>query len=67
MVDVHRDDSSTSEPENIAKFSNGTSLSQARLAQMLTRENISTVLIVALAAEVLGISDKLLNYLTGVC
>ncbi len=34
---------------------------------MLTRENISTFLIVALAAEVLGISDKLLTYLTGVC
>ena len=59
-------DESTSEPE-VHKFSNGTALSQARLAAMLTRENISTVLIVALAAEVLGISDKLLTYLTGVC
>ena len=59
-------DSSTEQPE-VVKFSNGTALSQARLAQMLTRENISTVLIVALAAEVLGISDKLLTYLTGVC
>jgi phage baseplate assembly protein gpV len=66
MVDVHRDDSSTSEPE-VHEYSNGTALSQARLAQMLTRENISTVLIVALAAEVLGISDKLLTYITGVC
>ena len=59
-------DSSTEQPE-VVKFSNGTALSQARLAQMLTRENISTLLIVALAAEVLGISDKLLTYLTGVC
>lgn len=66
MVDIHRDDSTTSEPE-VHKFSNGTALSQARLAQMLTRENISTILIVALAAEVLGISDKLLTYITGVC
>ena len=66
MVDVHRDDTSTSEPE-VHQFSNGTALSQARLAALLTRENISTILIVALAAEVLGISEKLLNYLTGVC
>lgn len=66
MVDVNRDDSVISEPE-VHKYSNGTALSQARLAQMLTRENISTVLIVALAAEVLGISDKLLTYVTGVC
>jgi phage baseplate assembly protein gpV len=57
---------STSEPE-VHQYSNGTALSQARLAAMLTRENISTVLIVALAAEVLGISDKALTYLTGVC
>lgn len=57
---------STPQPE-VVEYSNGTALSQARLAQMLTRENISTFLIVALAAEVLGISDKLLTYLTGVC
>lgn len=60
------DDSSTSEPE-VHKFSNGTALSQARLAQMLTRENISTFLIVALTAEVLGISDKLFVYMSSVC
>ncbi len=66
MVDVNRDDSVTSEPE-VHEYSNGTALSQARLAAMLTRENLSTVLIVALAAEVLGISDKALTYLTGVC
>jgi phage baseplate assembly protein gpV len=66
MIDVQRDDSTTSEPE-VHEYSNGTALSQARLAQMLTRENISTILIVALAAEVLGISDKLLTYITGVC
>lgn len=66
MLSQPSDDSTTTEPE-VQQYSNGTALSQARLAQMLTRENISTVLIVALAAEVLGISDKLLNYLTGVC
>ena len=66
MVDIHRDDSTTQQPE-VVEYSNGTALSQARLAQMLTRENISTFLIVALAAEVLGISDKALTYLTGVC
>lgn len=66
MMSQPGDDSTTSEPE-VNKFSNGTALSQARLAALLTRENISTILIVALAAEVLGISDKLLNYLTGVC
>ena len=66
MIGQQNDDSTTEQPE-VVKFPNGTALSQARLAQMLTRENISTVLIVALAAEVLGISDKLLTYLTGVC
>ena len=48
-------------------FHNGTALGQARLAALLTRDNISTVLIVALAAEVLGISDKILIMLSGVC
>ena len=66
MMSQPSDDSTTSEPE-VHQFSNGTALSQARLAALLTRENISTILIVALAAEVLGISDKLLTYLTGVC
>ena len=63
---IRDSDSTAGEPE-VHKFSNGTALSQARLAALLTRENISTILIVALAAEVLGISDKLLTYLTGVC
>lgn len=53
--------------ENTTSFSNGTALGQARLAQLLTRDNISTILIVALAAEVLGISDKLLSAAAGVC
>ena len=50
-----------------SSFHNGTALTQARLAHLLTRENISTILIVALAAEVLGISDKLLTAATAVC
>ena len=65
MVDVHRDDSTEELPGN--SFHNGTALTQARLAHLLTRENISTILIVALAAEVLGISDKLLTAVTAVC
>lgn len=66
MVDIHRDDS-TEENTSVSNFHNGTALTQARLAHLLTRENISTVLIVALAAEVLGISDKLLTAVTAVC
>lgn len=50
-----------------SSFHNGTALGQAKLATLLTRDNISTVLIVALAAEVLGISDKLLAAVTTVC
>ncbi len=65
MVDIHRDDS-TNDDQNHS-FSNGTALGQARLAALLTRDNISTVLIVALAAEVLGISDKVLTAIAGVC
>ena len=66
MVDIHRDDTSTEElPGN--SFHNGTALGQAKLASLLTRDNISTILIVALAAEVLGISDKLLTVAAGVC
>lgn len=65
MVDIHRDDS-TNDDQNHS-FHNGTALGQARLAQLLTRDNISTILIVALAAEVLGISDKLLSAAAGVC
>ena len=66
MVDIHRDDTSTEElPSN--SFHNGTALGQAKLASLLTRDNISTILIVALAAEVLGISDKLLTVAAGVC
>ena len=65
MVDVHRDDSTEELPGN--SFHNGTALGQAKLASLLTRENISTILIVALAAEVLGISDKLLIAMSSVC
>lgn len=65
MVDVHRDDTTEELPGN--SYHNGTALSQARLAALLTRDNISTILIVALAAEVLGISDKILMYVSGVC
>lgn len=53
--------------EEKTSFHNGTALGQARLAALLTRDNISTVLIVALAAEVLGISDKVLTAVAGVC
>lgn len=67
MVDIHRDDSSTEESSTNNSFHNGTALGQAKLASLLTRDNISTILIVALAAEVLGISDKLLTAVAGVC
>ena len=67
MVDIHRDDSTNDQSEEVRSFHNGTALTQARLAHLLTRENISTILIVALAAEVLGISDKLLTAVTAVC
>lgn len=65
MVDIHRDDSTEEVPQT--SFHNGTALGQAKLANLLTRDNISTILIVALAAEVLGISDKLLTVAAGVC
>ncbi len=65
MVDVHRDDTTEELPGN--SFHNGTALGQAKLASLLTRDNISTILIVALASEVLGISDRVLSYLTGIC
>ena len=65
MVDVHRDDSTEELPGN--SFHNGTALGQAKLANLLTRDNISTLLIVALAAEVLGISDKLFVAVASVC
>lgn len=61
---------SAAQPEETTEessFHNGTALTQARLAHLLTRENISTFLIVALAAEVLGISDKLLIAASSVC
>lgn len=50
-------------------FHNGTgiSLSQARLAQALTKENIGWILILALAGEVFGITDRVLVMLGGVC
>jgi hypothetical protein len=66
MVDIHRDDT-TDENTSVSKFHNGTALGQAKLANLLTRDNISTILIVALAAEVLGISDKILILVSGVC
>ena len=65
MVDIHRDDSTNEVQET--SFHNGTALTQAKLANLLTRDNISTFLIVALAAEVLGISDRLLVAITAVC
>lgn len=50
-------------------FHNGTgiSLSQMRLAQALTKENIGWILILALAGEVFGITDRVLVLLGGVC
>ncbi len=50
-------------------FANGTGLplSQARLAQALTKENIGWILILALAGEVFGITDRALVLLGGVC
>ena len=50
-------------------FHNGTglSMSQARLAQALTKENIGWILILALAGEVFGITDRVLVLLGGVC
>lgn len=66
MVDIHRDDSTEGSSSNNS-FHNGTALGQAKLANLLTRDNISTILIVALAAEVLGISDKILIMVSGVC
>ncbi len=58
-----------SQPEELPgnSFHNGTALTQAKFAHLLTRDNISTILIVALAAEVLGISDKILMMASGVC
>lgn len=51
------------------QFQNGTgiSMSQARLAQALTKENIGWILILALAGEVFGITDRALVLLGGVC
>ena len=50
-------------------FGNGTgvSLSQIRLANALTKDNIGWVLILALAGEVFGITDRVLLMLGGVC
>jgi hypothetical protein len=52
-----------------SSFANGTgvSLNQMRLAQALTKENIGWILILALAGEVFGITDKALILLGGVC
>ena len=51
-----------------SSFANGTGvLGQARLAQALTKENIGWILILALAGEVFGITDKVLILLGGVC
>ncbi len=60
-------ESQPDENTSVSNFHNGTALTQAKLANLLTRDNISTILIVALAAEVLGISDKLLTAVAGVC
>ncbi len=50
-------------------FGNGTglALNQARLAQVLTKENIGWILILALAGEVFGFTDRALMLLGGVC
>ena len=52
-----------------SSFGNGTglSLNQARLANVLTKDNIGWVLILMLAGEVFGVTDRALMLLGGVC
>ena len=52
-----------------SEFSNGTgvSLSQLRLHNLLTKDNISWIILLALAAQVFNVPDQVLLMLTGVC
>ncbi len=52
-----------------SSFGNGTGLAfnQARLANVLTKDNIGWILILALAGEVFGVTDRALMLLGGVC
>jgi hypothetical protein len=65
----HKDEVNSLKTPSDSSFANGTgvTLSQARLAQALTKENIGWILILALAGEVFGITDKALILLGGVC
>ncbi len=60
---------SSKTPSDLSSFGNGTgvSLSQMRLANALTKDNIGWILILALAGEVFGITDRVLVLLGGVC
>ncbi len=60
---------SSKTPGEYSSFGNGTgvSLSQMRLANALTKDNIGWILILALAGEVFGITDRVLVLLGGVC
>ena len=51
------------------QFSNGTGvpLSQLRLYNLLTKDNISWIILLALAAQVFNIPDTLLDVLVGMC
>ena len=54
---------------NVSEFANGTgaSLAQLRLHSMLTKENVSWLILIALAGEVFGISDRVLALAAGAC
>ena len=59
------DDNSTS-AESFANGT-GTSLAQLRLHGLLTKENVSWLILIALAGEVFGISDRVLALAAGAC
>lgn len=66
--DISPDEINSSKTPHESSYANGTGvLGQARLAQALTKENIGWILILALAGEVFGITDKALLLLGGVC
>ena len=67
--DPQEDEVNSLKTSSDLSFANGTgvSLNQMRLAQALTKENIGWILILALAGEVFGITDKALILLGGVC
>lgn len=67
--DPQKDEVNSLKTPSDSSFANGTgiSLNQMRLAQALTKENIGWILILALAGEVFGITDKALILLGGVC